>query len=324
MLEALPGVTVDMANSLLAWGGNGGVSQAGVYQSAAIPYAEKKAPLESMEELLLVNGWTPRLLLGQDVNRNGILDPGDGSVDGRLDVGLAPYLTVWSTEPNLDRQGNARINLNDGNLANLTAKITTEFDAAHAAFVNAFRQGVASRAGVTLPSTFTSVADLIGAQAPMPGLEPASPFTEDELDHMLDRLTTTGAAVLPGRIDVLQASAVVLQTLPGLAASDVSAIVAARTGVDPHSQTTTAWLRTQNVIAIDAFRAIEPLITVHSYQWTIESVGYFDNGGPTRRIRAVVDVRGTQPQYLEWQDLTSLGAAYNFSASSAGPGPSGP
>ncbi len=49
-------------------------------------------------------------LVGEDANRNGILDPSenDDNQNGMLDPGVLEYVTVYSREPNtnrIDRQG---------------------------------------------------------------------------------------------------------------------------------------------------------------------------------------------------------------------------
>ena len=55
-----------------------------------------------MDELRLVNGATMDILLGEDLNRNGILDPNevDEDRDGVADPGMLEYVTVFSREPN--------------------------------------------------------------------------------------------------------------------------------------------------------------------------------------------------------------------------------
>ncbi len=72
-------------------------------------YYPKNGKLNTLEELLLVKGWTAAVLYGEDTNRNGLLDQnendGDASFpyydnrDNKLDLGVAPFLTVWSREP---------------------------------------------------------------------------------------------------------------------------------------------------------------------------------------------------------------------------------
>jgi len=93
------------------------------YVTLDSPYRAKNGPLATLEELLFVKGWNAALLYGEDTNRNGILDPNenDGSAsppvydngDGILQRGIAPYVTVWTTEPTADGQGRtARVDLN--------------------------------------------------------------------------------------------------------------------------------------------------------------------------------------------------------------------
>ncbi|MEW6253046.1 MAG: hypothetical protein AB1716_20600, partial [Planctomycetota bacterium] len=76
------------------------------YMNLVPGYHCKGAALDSLEELLLVKGWTPLALYGEDVNRNGILDlnedDGDATFpfydngDGVLNRGIAAYATVGS------------------------------------------------------------------------------------------------------------------------------------------------------------------------------------------------------------------------------------
>jgi type II secretory pathway component PulK len=79
------------------------------YYSNLVPgYNAKNGRLDTLDELLLIKGFTPAILWGEDVNRNGVLDhnedDGDQSfpyydnADGVLNHGLAGYCTVWSRE----------------------------------------------------------------------------------------------------------------------------------------------------------------------------------------------------------------------------------
>jgi hypothetical protein len=80
-------------------------------------YHAKNGKLDSLEELLLVKGWSAIPLYGEDVNRNGLLDlneddgaasfPRYDNADGLLQRGLYPYITIWSREPRPPGQGGA-------------------------------------------------------------------------------------------------------------------------------------------------------------------------------------------------------------------------
>src|SRR5262249_39215025 len=130
MLLNLPNMTEDIANSILDWiDADSEPRTSGAendyYSGLNPPYRAKNAPLDSLDELLLVKGVTPRLLYGNDTNRNGILDPEEDDGSGGWDPGWSAYLTIYSRERNLNSQGNPRIYVNDSNLDVLYQKLNT-------------------------------------------------------------------------------------------------------------------------------------------------------------------------------------------------------
>jgi len=82
-------------------------------------YYPKNGPLDTVEELLLIKGFSAAILYGEDTNRNGVLDPneddGDESFpyydngDGILNHGLAPFVTVWSREVSVGEDGQSQV-----------------------------------------------------------------------------------------------------------------------------------------------------------------------------------------------------------------------
>src|SRR6185503_8836947 len=83
------------------------------YSTHAQSYQTKAGPLETVEELRLVYGGDFETLVGEDANRNGILDPNENDLDhnGQLDPGLLEYVTVYSREPNTYSNGTPRVNI---------------------------------------------------------------------------------------------------------------------------------------------------------------------------------------------------------------------
>jgi len=84
----------------------------GYYQTRAVPFRCKNAPLETLNETLRIRGFSTLDYYGEDADHDGQLDsfeddglahypPDDG--DGRLDLGLVDLLTCY---------GDGRINLN--------------------------------------------------------------------------------------------------------------------------------------------------------------------------------------------------------------------
>jgi hypothetical protein len=107
VLARLPNMTQEAADSLLKWikpaDDTGSTSSAGA--------ANKYGTVESLEELLLVPNITPRLLLGNDRNRNGRVESDEDDASGMLDPGLARYLTVHSRELDVDSTGQPRVSI---------------------------------------------------------------------------------------------------------------------------------------------------------------------------------------------------------------------
>jgi len=101
----LPGMTEELADAIVDWRDTDDVSgpqgaESDYYQSLERPYYCKNAPFETVEELLLVKGITREVLYGEDLNRNGVLDPNeDENGDGVLNRGLIDFVTAYSQEP---------------------------------------------------------------------------------------------------------------------------------------------------------------------------------------------------------------------------------
>jgi hypothetical protein len=148
-LMMLPNMTSNIAWSIVDWlDSDNNVSPGGAeddyYMSLSPPYHCKNGPLESLEELLLVQGVTPQLLFGGDLNRNGIID---GNEDSGLGLGWAQFLTVASRESNSDSSGNPYNYLNSSDLQDLYQNISLQVDPNFAAFVILYRQYGSSNSG---------------------------------------------------------------------------------------------------------------------------------------------------------------------------------
>ncbi len=119
-LMKLPNMSEDIADAIVDWvdaddiagnpdtGGTTPGAESSYYSANATPYLAKNGPLNSLDELLLVQGVTPQLLFGTDRNRNGVADDGGTT----LDRGWSDYLTVHGRELNVDSEGTLRIWIN--------------------------------------------------------------------------------------------------------------------------------------------------------------------------------------------------------------------
>jgi hypothetical protein len=110
----------------------------------------------------------------------------------------------------------------------------------------------------------------------------------------------------------------VLSALPGFQDSDVQAILNARP--DPSSTQapdaifqTPAWLYTEANISPSTLQTADRYITANTQVYRVQAIGYFDGGGPTARIEAVIDTNAGRPRIVYWRDLTELGKGYDLS-----------
>ena len=412
ILIGLPYMTEEIANSIIDYidadtQPRSGGAEDEYYSSLSPPYHAKNAPLDSLDELLLVKGVTPQLLYGSDVNRNGIIDPDEDDSSG-LGLGWSAYLTVYSRERNVDSQGNPRIYVNGSDLNSLYQQLGTALSQDMANYILAYRlygpaqtqQGTGGQTSGSSPSSnvnsnmnsnnaspnppsttpvksvtpstgtgrtaaggagmatgaatgggggqggaltrnalgdfsqgqpkrIASLFELINSQVSIPSTTPNTPATlypsplndpsslETLLPQLLDKVTTVRGTKIPARINVATAPSAVLAALPGIAETDIGSIL----GIRP-SQTssdapdtifqTPAWLITRANLNPKTVQALDPYVTSRSQVYRVQSVGYFDGGGPTARIEAVIDTNGGRPRIIYWRDLTELGKGFNL------------
>jgi type II secretory pathway component PulK len=178
-------------------------------------------------------------------------------------------------------------------------------------------------------TSISSIYSLINASVSIPASSAgqratvyASPLNDPAqqaqlLPLLLDQTTTSQAAEIPARVNVNSAPSAVLQSLPNLSDADIQSILNNRPSPDstdppdPIFQTT-AWLLTRANISASTLQSLEQYITAGSQVYRVQSVGYFDGGGPTVRVEAVIDTNGGRPRVISFRDLTELGKGYNL------------
>lgn len=146
MLESLPGMTPEIAISILAWRGDPELTadvflkEDIYYKGLDKPYARKGEDVASLEELLLVRGMTKELLFGKDVNKNGVIDSNES--------GLNSYITVY---------GDGLININTVGITVMRAIGFTE-DLGYAIY--RYRKGQDELIGTADDRVFTDVSSI--------------------------------------------------------------------------------------------------------------------------------------------------------------------
>jgi hypothetical protein len=87
----------------------------------------------------------------------------------------------------------------------------------------------------------------------------------------------------------------------------------------PADRLNTGWLVINNVVnSINDLEKVDPLITGRGDVFHVQSVGYFEGGGPMARVEAVIDATQDPPQVVFMRDLTELGRGFSASLLTSG------
>ncbi len=293
MLELLPRMTTELAAAIIDWRDaneelTSGGAEADTYARLRPAYYCKNAPFDTLNELRLVNGATMEILLGDDVNRNGVLDPNESS-ESRSDIaspGILEYLTVSSLEPNTRADGSERVNINNRN--DLATVLADSLGSSRA-------NQILARLGQPTQQ-FGSVLEFYKISG-MNATEFAAIETE---------ITTSSGATVPGRVNVNTASVAVLTCIPGIGEDKAAEIVNYRLS-NSSAVDSVAWVT--QVLNEEQIREAGPFLTGQSYQFSadIAALGKFGRG--YRRARFIFDTTEGTPKIIFRQSLNHLGWA---------------
>lgn len=297
MLEALPGMTAELAAAIIDWRDTDSTistdgAESDTYLALEPPYTAKDGNFESIEELRLLNGADRLLFSGIDRNRNMLLEPWEKELTGQVkerfaevpDFGIMDLVTVHSSEPNTRSDGQSRTNLN-GSVQTVRRALAEVYGSRADAIV--------STAGVGT-TRFGSVLEFCVKGA----------LTESEADTAFDRFTVSNGSVTAGLVNINTAPAAVLACLPGVGEDKAETLVAYRED-NPDSLDTPLWL--VSAAGEDVAIAAGPYVTTKSYQVTADIVAVSASGQAFRRVRFVLDLRSGSPVVVSRRDLTHLG-----------------
>ena len=145
ILMNLPGMDEYIADAILDWLDEDDETrdygaESEYYEGLDVPYRPRNAMIESLDELLLVDGVTPTLLYGADWNRNGLVDLGEpdpldfqletdyDNSEGLLDCGWAALLTISSAERARSSDDSDKVNVNSDDLEELQQQLTSKLN----------------------------------------------------------------------------------------------------------------------------------------------------------------------------------------------------
>jgi type II secretory pathway component PulK len=310
-LALLPNMTQAIADNIVSWAGvvqDPDGANTDYYQSLSEPYTLKAAPFESVEELLLVEGMTPQILFGQDVNRNGVIDQSEQQNNGGITItlgngtdtrGLLNYVTCWSTDLNTTNTGTRRATVD-------VSRSGTSLTALQTALANAISSSRAT-AIVNQVSLALPAGNLGAATWGLGGFYTESGMTPQEFGKAFDSLTVGGPPGAPkphtGLINVNTASAQVLASLPGIQQGQADTIVASRTTADTSN---IGWFF-QALGTTTEIAQVAPYVTDRSFVYSADIVAVSGDGRAFKREKIVVNVTSIPAKIVYRKDLTSLG-----------------
>ena len=283
------------------------------YSALPRPYVIRNAPLDTLDELLLVRDFTPALVYGEDANMNWRLDPNeqDGDEryppdnhDSRLELGLRHLLTVTSYEPNKDNDGVPRANLNNETVrfpgGSLPAGLTN--------YLGALRTNkVQLQHPAELLEATATMKDPQGRQVAV-----GSGVNKENLPVVLDLFTCSSEPRFEGLLNVNTASIAALQSIPGVDEALAESIVSTRRSISPERRTTIAWLYQEGVVTVAQFKALAPYLTARSFQFSFHVVGYGLPSGRYRVLDVIIDMAGSKPRITYLREITRLGLPFRL------------
>lgn len=315
-LEKIPRLTPALASALLDFIDEDDVprpegAEQDYYSGLPRPYKIRNGPLASLDELLLVRGFTDELIHGSTSTASPST-AGEAPAtarDSRPARGLSQFLTVWSYDPDTASDGSYRVNFNSPT----AALPTVELPAALTNFLTALR---------TNEITFPHAADLLEATLTLKDgkgadVELASGIGKAELATVLELFTASPQLQVEGLINVNTASATVLATLPGVDEALAESIISARRSISPERRVTIAWLYQEGVVDAAKFKALAPLLTARSFQFTFQVIGYGLPSGRFRVLEAGIDVANGTRRVTYMRDVTRRGLPFQLSGEGA-------
>ena len=291
-LSYLPNMNYDLAQAIVDWR-NTNASPDLTY--AQYGYAEKESPFETLDELRLVDGATVDLLVGDDINRNGVLDANEKDIagNGQVQPGLFEYLTVYSREPNYHANGSTLTNVSTADRATLRSL----FQGANISNPDGLAGSIYSYTHPAAPAPAQTFPSLLSfyLRASNAGM------TAAQFATIYNNITTTASSpgtYIRGRLNINTASADVMTALfmgSGLdqstAESAAQSLVSYREQ-NPNDIDSIAWmadaLGKQNKVV--ATMAARDVLTTHSYQFTADIAAVGPLGRGYRRVKFLFDV----------------------------------
>lgn len=267
-------LTEEQIDSLLDWREAGQTARTSgakddYYNQLTEPYNAKLRKLDSVDELLLVKGFTAADLM-KTIDEQGGGQATTTSTSDQPPI-LYDLVTVDSASQDVAQSGQAKLNVNSQQ-ANVQALIQRGLAPNLAAAIVQRR----------MTSPFTSLGQILA----LPGV------TTQNAATILDNLSLTGTADTAGKINLNTVTEDVLNTIPDLPTDAVSAIIQQQsTGFTSLGQ-----IATLSGMTIEALRSSADLFSVNSETFLVRILA--QAGGTTQAYEATISIAGTAPRIV--------------------------
>ncbi|MDC0325316.1 type II secretion system protein GspK [bacterium] len=300
-----------------------GGAESETYAALTPSYLPRNGPFRSVDELKMVYGMTPGVLVGEDTNRNMTLDPeeNDGEIsepmdnkDDRLDLGWSEWVTVHAGMANTAASGDDRISIQEAEETDLTEIPGMSTDLAKS-IVN-YRKD----------NEFQTIANLLDVvevnddeDDPNPGNSNNSNrgnqnrnrggnrsgsdnklISTSEFISMSDYVTVKADSSSPGRVNINTASQQVLSCLPGMTRELAQSIVNYRSS-SGYFESVGSVLNVPDMTS-EIFKQLCPRIGVRSDTFRILSEGRVTSSGARKQIELIVRVDANEINTLGYRE----------------------
>ena len=317
-LMKVPNVTLAAAEALADFVDGDSITrengaEQNLYDIMPVAYSIPNKPVSFLDEFLMAQGVYSGHIYGEDANRNHKLDINENDADtlfppdnqdGVLGDGIQRFFTLYSRDWNVNQSNQPRIDINSTPLDPAPEGLSEET----VIFLDAKRKA---------NEPIESLVDLVDATFTVTDENQAmyelkSGITSSELGQLMDIYTTDTKRTRPGRVNINTASADIIAQVEGIDETLANRIVSTRQGLNPETSRSIAWLLEAGLLDSVQFKEIEHQITVRSFQFQIQVIGYALPSGKYNVIEAIVDIIGPGPRIIYLRDLTKLGVPYHF------------
>ncbi len=331
-LLALPNMTPELVDCLMDYcDQDDDVRQYGseqsYYNSLEYPYMIKNGPLATLEELLIVKGFSAFTVYGEDYNFNGLLDENedDGDIsfppdnaDGILDAGLRQIATGITASPNSGGSGGKV----DINRATYHALSGLNLPDGTARFIDLVRKD---------GYRFSSPSDLVEMRYVLKndrtdaedntvyaGTPEDSYVSRDDLASVNEQLSVGGGgpSIVFGMLNVNTASKAALMAVEGIDEVAAQRIVDTRESMDSDMKSKVSWVRDEGILDQQSFSTASRMLTTKSYQYRVQCIGFGRPSGRIRVLEAVIDLMAKKPRIVYLRDITRLGVPFELAVES--------